>query len=96
MVLSTLITGVAAFERIGKMALIQFVSIAKAAKISGIPITKIYRFVHTGEIKVYRRDGTLEINIQDLLRKRSRMRDHELLEPAFMNFISEVKKKESD
>lgn len=74
------------------MALVQFVSVTKAAKISGIPVTKIYRFIHVGELKVYRQNGTLEINIQDLMRKKSSMKDSELLEPAFMNFISEVKK----
>jgi len=76
------------------MALVQFVSLRKAARISGIPITKIYRFIRAGELKVYQHNGTLEINVQDLLRKRSRMKDHELLEPTFMNFISEVKKRE--
>ena len=74
------------------MALLQYVSITKAAKISGIPVTKIYRYIHAGQLKVYKQNGTLEINIQDLLRKKSRMNDGELLEPAFMNFISKVKK----
>lgn len=85
-----------AFEKVSKMALVQFVSITKAARVSGIPITKIYRFVHAGELKLYQKNGTLKINIQDLLKKKSRMKDHELLEPAFMNFISEIKKKESN
>ena len=76
------------------MALLQYVSITKAAKISGIPVTKIYRFIHAGELKVYKHNNTLEINIQDLLRKKSRMSDTELLEPTFMNFISQVKDKE--
>ena len=74
------------------MALLQYVTIAKAAKITGIPVTKIYRYIHTGELKVHRNNGELEINIQDLLRKKSTMNDGELLEPAFMNFISKVKK----
>ena len=78
------------------MALLQYVSITKAAKISGIPVTKIYRYIHAGQLKVYKQNGTLEINIQDLLRKKSRMSDGELLEPTFMNFIAKVKKQESE
>ncbi len=77
-----------------KMALLQYISLSKAAKISGIPITKLYRYIHAGELKVFKQNGTLEINIQDLLRKKSRMSDSELLEPAFMNFVSKVKKEE--
>ena len=34
------------------MALVQYVSVTKAAKISGISVTKIYRFIHAGELKV--------------------------------------------
>ena len=74
------------------MALVQYVSVTKAAKISGISVTKIYRFIHAGELKVYPQNGTLEIDIQDFLRKRASMKDSELLEPTFMNFIAEVKK----
>jgi len=76
------------------MALLQYVSLTKAARISGIPITKLYRYIHAGELKVFKQNGTLEINIQDLLRKKSRMSDSELLEPAFMNFVSKVNKEE--
>ena len=76
------------------MALLQYISLTKAAKISGIPITKLYRYIHAGELKVFKQNGTLEINIQDLLRKKSRMSDSELLEPAFMNFVSKVNKEE--
>ncbi len=78
------------------MSLVQFVSITKAARISGIPVTKIYRFIHAGELKVYRQNGTLGINTQDLLKKRSRMRDVELLEPAFMNFVSRVQMQDGE
>ena len=74
------------------MALLQYVSISKAAKISGIPVTKIYRFIHTGQLKVYKKNDTLVIDIKDLLRKKSKMNDSELLESAFMNFISKVKR----
>ncbi len=76
------------------MALLQYVSLTKAARISGIPITKLYRYIHAGELKVFKQNGTLEINIQDLLRKKSRMSDSELLEPAFLNFVSKVNKEE--
>ena len=73
------------------MAVLQYVSITKAARISGIPVTKIYRFIHAGELKVYKKNGSFEIELQDLMRKKSAMKDSELLEPAFMNFIAKVK-----
>ncbi|MCY4641228.1 MAG: hypothetical protein OXC41_00800 [Gammaproteobacteria bacterium] len=76
------------------MALVEYVSITKASRISGIPVTKIYRFIHAGELEVYQQNGTYEINVCDLMRKKSRMKDMELLEPAFMNFISKVEGEE--
>lgn len=78
------------------MVLVEYVSIAKASRISGVPVTKIYRFIYAGELEVYQQNGTYEINIRDLMRKKSRMKDLELLEPAFMNFISKVKKDEPE
>ena len=74
------------------MALLQYVSISKAARISGIPVTKLYRYIHAGRLKVYKKNDTLVIDIKDLMRKKSNMKDSELLEPAFMNFISKVKR----
>ena len=73
------------------VSVVQYLDIPSASRFTGISITKIYRFIHSGDLVVYKENGKLVVKVQDILRKKSRMKDSELLEPAFMNFISEVK-----
>ncbi len=78
------------------MSVVQYVNLAKAAKISGIPVTKLYRFIHSGDLKVYDEDGVLVVKVQDLMWQKSNIKDCELLEPTFMNLISKVQKQETN
>ena len=71
--------------------LIQYVSLAKAAKLTSVPITKIYRFIHAGELDVYSKDGEYVVNVQDLMKVNKSIQDCELFEPTFMTLISKVK-----
>ena len=73
------------------MAIIEYLSLPKAAKISGVSVTKLYRFIHAGELKVHRRDGILVVDVKDLMRVKINLKDGELFEPTFMNFIIKVK-----
>lgn len=71
--------------------LIQYVNLAKAAKLTGVSITKIYRFIHAGELEVYSKNGEYVVDVQDLLKINRSIRDCELFEPTFMTLISKVK-----
>ena len=75
------------------MSIVNYVNLVKAAKLSDVSITKLYRFIHYGELAVYKRDGVLVVKVQDLMKQKTNIKDCELLEPAFMNIISEVKGK---
>ena len=75
------------------MSIVNYVNLVKAAKLSDVSITKLYRFIHSGELAVYKRDGVLVVKVQDLMKQKTNIKDCELLEPAFMNIISEVKDK---
>lgn len=73
------------------MSVVQYVNLARAAKLSEVSVTKLYRFIHSGDLNVYRVDGILVVKVQDILKHKSNIKDSELLEPTFMNLISEVK-----
>lgn len=73
------------------MSVVQYVNLARAAKLSEVSVTKLYRFIHTGDLKVHKVDGVLVVKVQDVLKHKSNIKDCELLEPTFMNLISEVK-----
>jgi len=75
------------------VSVVQYLDIPSASRFTGISITKLYRFIHSGDLAVHKENGKLVVKVQDILRMKSRMKDCELLEPAFMNFISEVKSK---
>ncbi|MEJ2115631.1 MAG: helix-turn-helix domain-containing protein, partial [Gammaproteobacteria bacterium] len=73
------------------MPIVNYVNLAKAAKLSDVSVTKLYRFIHSGDLAVYKKDGVLVVRVQDLMKQKSNIKDCELLEPTFMNIISEVK-----
>ena len=73
--------------------LIQYVNLTKAAKLTGVSITKIYRFIHAGELEVYSKNGEYVVDVQDLLKINKSIRDCELFEPTFMTLISKVEDK---
>ncbi len=72
-------------------SLIQYVNLAKAAKLTGVSITKLYRFIHAGELEVYIKNGEYVVDVQDLLKINKSIRDCELFEPTFMTLISKIK-----
>ena len=72
------------------MSIVNYVNLAKAAKLSDVSVTKLYRFIHSGDLPVYKRDGILVVKVQDLMQQKSNIKDCELLEPTFMNIISKV------
>ena len=76
--------------------LVQYVSLTKAAKIAGVSITKIYRFIHAGELDVDIREGSYVIDIQKLMKVNTSIRDCELFEPTFMTLITEIKEEEKE
>lgn len=73
------------------MSVIQYLNLANAAKHVGVSVTKLYRFIHSGDLPVYRKDGELVISVEDLMMNRSEINDCEIFEPTFMNLILEVK-----
>lgn len=73
------------------MSVVNYVNLARAAKLSEVSVTKLYRFIHSGDLKVYKIDGMLMVKVQDILKYKSNIKDCELLEPTFMNLITEVK-----
>lgn len=74
--------------------LVQYVSLNKAAKITGVSITKIYRFIHAGELDIDVHEGKYVVNIRELMKLNTSIRDCELFEPTFMTLITEVKNEE--
>jgi predicted site-specific integrase-resolvase len=74
------------------MSVVQYLNLASAAKLTGVSVTKLYRFIHSGDLTVSNIDGELVVKVEDLLKHRSDIKDCELLEPTFMNLITEVKK----
>ena len=73
------------------MSLVEYLNLPSAAKLSGVSVTKLYRFIHSGDLNVYRVNGELVVKVQDLMKEKTNINDCELLEPTFMNLISEVK-----
>lgn len=73
--------------------LIQYVNLTKAAKLTGVSITKIYRFIHAGELEVFSKNGEYVVNVEDLLKVNKSIRDCELFEPTFMTLISHIEDK---
>ena len=73
------------------MSIVEYLDLPSAARLTGVSVTKLYRFIHSGELEVYRKDGVLMISVEDLMKQKSDIKDCELLEPTFMNLISEVK-----
>ncbi len=78
------------------MSVVQYLDIPSASRFTGISITKLYRFIHAGDLSAHKENGKLVVKVQDILRMKSRIKDSELLEPAFMNFIAEVKSKNTN
>ena len=73
------------------MSVVEYLDLPSAAKFTGVSVTKLYRFIHSGELNIYQRGGVLVVKIEDLLKQKSDIKDCELLEPTFMNLIAEVK-----
>lgn len=73
------------------MSVVNYINLARAAKLSEVSVTKLYRFIHSGDLKVYKIDGVLMVKVQDILKYKSNLKDCELLEPTFMNLITKVK-----
>ena len=73
------------------MSIIQYLDLPSAARLTGVSVTKLYRYMHSGDLVIYKVNGKLVVKVQDLLKKRTDIKDCELLEPTFMNLISEVK-----
>ena len=72
------------------MSVVNYINLARAAKLSDVSVTKLYRFVHSGDLQVYKVDGVFVVKVQDILKLKKNIKDCELLEPTFMNLISKV------
>ncbi len=73
------------------MSVVEYLDLPSAARLTGVSVTKLYRFIHSGDLSVYKVNGKLVIKIQDLLQEKADIKDCELLEPTFMNLIAKVK-----
>ncbi len=73
------------------MSVVEYLDLPSAARLTGVSVTKLYRFIHSGDLAVYKVNGELVIRVQDLLKQKVDIKDCELLEPTFMNLISKVK-----
>ena len=73
------------------MSLVEYLNLPSAARLSGVSVTKLYRFIHAGDLQVHCIEGVLVVKVQDIMKQKTNIKDCELLEPTFMNLISEVK-----
>ncbi|QMU60427.1 MAG: helix-turn-helix domain-containing protein [Gammaproteobacteria bacterium] len=73
------------------MSVVQYLDLPSAARLTGVSVTKVYRFIHNGDLAIYKIDGKFVVKVEDLLKQKTDIKDCELLEPTFMNLISEVK-----
>lgn len=73
------------------MSVVKYLDLPSAARLTGVSVTKLYRFIHSGDLTIYKVNGELVIRVQDLLKQKVDIKDCELLEPTFMNLISKVK-----
>jgi len=73
------------------MSVVQYLDLPSAARLTGVSVTKLYRFIHNGELAIYKINGKLMVKVEDFLKQKTDIKDCELLEPTFMNLITEVK-----
>jgi len=73
------------------MAVVEYLDLPSAARLTGVSVTKLYRFIHSGDLAIYKVKGELVVKVEDLLKQKTDIKDCELLEPTFMNLITEVK-----
>ena len=73
------------------MPVVQYLDLPSAARLTGVSVTKLYRFIHNDELSIYKRNGKWVVKVEDLLKQKADIKDCELLEPTFMNLITEVK-----
>ena len=73
------------------MSVVEYLDLPSAARLTGVSVTKLYRFIHRGELEVVSKNGVLMISVEGLMKQKTEIKDCELLEPTFMNLISEVK-----
>ena len=73
------------------MSVVQYLDLPSAARLTGVSVTKLYRFIYSGDLAIYNINGKLVVKVEDLLKQKTDIKDCELLEPTFMNLIAEVK-----
>lgn len=73
------------------MSVVEYLDLPSAARLSGVSVTKLYRFIHSGDLDIFKINGKLVVKVKDLLKQKTDIKDCELLEPTFMNLITEVK-----
>lgn len=75
------------------MSIVEYLNLPSAARLTGVSVTKLYRFIHSGDLAIFKVNGELVVKVQDLLKQKADIKDCEQLEPTFMNLIIEVKVK---
>ena len=73
------------------MSVVEYLDLPSAARLTGVSVTKLYRFIHSGDLAIHKINGELVVKVQDILKQKTDIKDCELLEPTFMNLITEVK-----